>query len=148
MPDIRTSVHIEATPAQVWEEVRHIDRHVGWMADAAEIRFHGDQREGVGTTFTTVTKVGPLRTSDVMEVTEWEPAATMGVRHSGAVTGTGRFTLEPAGNGTHFVWTEDLTLPWYFGGRLGAVVAKPLLAWIWRRNLRGLKEQVEATLNR
>ena len=54
-----------------------------------------------------------------MEITEWEPERSMGVRHSGIVTGTGVFTLEPIDleRRTRFTWTEDLRFPWYLGGR-------------------------------
>jgi Polyketide cyclase / dehydrase and lipid transport len=144
MSDIRVTVFIDTPPAAVWEEVRHVDRHVEWMADAAELRFVGEERDGVGARFDVVTRVGPLRTTDRMEITEWEEGAVMGVRHSGAVTGAGRFTLAGAGRGTEFVWEEDLTFPWFFAGRAGARAARPLLRWIWRRNLAALKARVEA----
>ena len=69
-------------------------RHVDWMHDAVAIRFTGEQTRGVGTRFLCDTRVGPITLVDRMEITEWEPAAVMGVRHTGIVTGSGRFTLE------------------------------------------------------
>ena len=62
-----------------------------------------------------------------MEITEWVPGSAMGVRHSGIVTGTGVFTLEPLAGGTRtrFTWAESLDFPWYFGGRLGASRRRP-----------------------
>ena len=59
------------------------------MADAESIRFLTEQTRGVGTRFECVTKVGPIRLTDRMEITEWEPGRSMGVRHDGLVTGTG-----------------------------------------------------------
>ncbi len=78
-----------------------VERHVDWMADAVSIRFETDQTRGVGTSFLCDTKVGPIRLTDRMEITEWVPAddagaiGRMGVRHTGIVTGTGVFTIEP-----------------------------------------------------
>ena len=139
-----SSVEIDAEPQQVWERLADIAGHVSWMADARSIRFLTDQREGVGTVFVCRTVVGPLRTDDRMEVTEWAPGRAMGVAHSGVVTGAGRFELTPLDDGrrTSLSWTEDLRLPWWLAGRLGATVAGPVLARIWRANLRRFAEQV------
>jgi hypothetical protein len=90
-----------------------------------------------------LTKVGPLRTVDVIRVLGWEPQRSIAVRHEGLVTGEGEFRLQSAGSGTVFLWVEDLAMPWYFGGRLGAFVAKPVLAAVWRRNLRRLAARFE-----
>lgn len=111
------------------------------MADAAGIRITSEQDSGVGTTFDCETRIGPLHTVDRMIVTDWEEGRVMGVVHHGLVTGTGRFTLEdhPQG-GTIFSWQEDLKFPWWIGGRLASVLARPLLAFVWRRNLLRLAE--------
>ena len=135
---------IEATPSEVWAAVEDISTHVNWMHDAVAIRFTTPQRQGVGTTFDCDTKVGPLKLVDRMEITEWEPERTMGVRHVGLVTGTGAFTLRQAAAGrTEFLWDETLVFPWWMGGRVGGRVGALLLAQIWKRNLRGLKVQIE-----
>ena len=80
-----------------------------------------------------------------MEITAWEPARTMGVRHVGVVTGTGAFTLSPLpGGGTRFVWEETLVFPWWLGGPLGALVGgRIVLRAIWKGNLRRLKSLCE-----
>jgi hypothetical protein len=142
MAEIRTSITIDAPPATVWADVREIPSHVEWMADAEAIRFTSDITEGVGTTFDCDTKVGPLRLTDRMEITEWADEARMGVRHVGLVTGSGVFTLEPDGDGrTTFTWTEELRFPWWMGGPIGAAAGRPVMRWIWRRNLRRLAER-------
>ena len=133
---IRIGTILAASPEAVWADVSQIASHVDWMADAIAIRFTSLTTAGVGTTFECKTKIGPFKLTDVMEITEWEPARVMGVRHSGVVTGTGRFTLEPvAGGGTRFEWGETLAYPIWLGGPVGAFLAAPLLRWVWRRNL-------------
>jgi hypothetical protein len=70
----------------------------------------------------------------------------MGVKHTGIVTGSGVFTLEPLdlGRRTRFTWTEDLRFPWYLGGRIGELVGGQLvMKAIWRRNLKALQRLVE-----
>jgi hypothetical protein len=142
---IRVRIMIDASPGDTWQVLAPIEDHVRWMTDAESIRFLDAQTRGVGTAFECVTKVGPFRMTDRMTVTEWEPGKSMGIEHQGAVRGVGRFTLSrrPGGK-TRFSWSERLTFPWWMGGPVGALVASPVLRSIWRRNLRQLKEIVEA----
>lgn len=143
MAAIDIGIWIDAEPETVWRAIESIQTHTTWMADAVAIRFLGDQRQGTGTRFECDTKVGPFKVVDVMEITEWEPAAVMGVRHQGLVTGEGRFTLEAARPGTQFAWYEELSFPWYLGGVVTATASTPILKWVWRRNLRALKAAIE-----
>jgi hypothetical protein len=143
---IRIGTMIDAPPAATWQVVEQLERHVDWMADAESIRFVGAQTRGEGTTFDCVTKVGPIRLTDRMTVIEWEPGKLVGIQHRGVVTGRGRFTLRRRRGGrTWFQWNERLTFPWWMGGPVGAIAAKPVLRRVWRRNLLRLKSIVEAT---
>ena len=147
MGRIVVSIELHATPALVWQIIEPIERHVDWMADALAIRFVNDTRQGVGTMFLCDTKIGPIRLTDRMEITEWEPEHVIGVRHTGIVSGTGIFTLTPLEKGTRtrFSWSENLTFPWWLGGFLGEFFGGTLiLKFIWRRNLRALKLIVES----
>jgi uncharacterized protein YndB with AHSA1/START domain len=146
MSRIAVQIELDAPPADVWHVVEPVERHVDWMHDAIAIRFITAEHRGVGTRFYCDTKVGPITLVDEMEITRWEPERVMGVRHTGVVTGSGEFTLTPIdlGRRTRFQWTEDLTFPWYFGGRLGGAIAgKVVMKAIWRRNLRALQHLVE-----
>lgn len=147
MGRIRVSTELNATPAEVWDIVEPVERHVDWMADAVAIHFQTEQTRGVGTTFLCDTKVGPITLQDHMEITEWEPGRTMGVRHTGIVTGSGVFELEPIDldRRTRFTWTEELRFPWFLGGRLGEVIGGQfVMKQIWKRNLRQLQQLVDA----
>jgi hypothetical protein len=140
---ISISISIEAPAEDVWSELERVEDHVEWMADAVAIDFVTEQRRGVGTSFRCATKVGPLRTTDLMTITEWDDGRSMGVIHQGAVSGEGRFELsaDPDG-GTKVTWTENLKFPIWMGGGLGAWVARPVFHWIWRRNLDRLRLKV------
>ena len=145
MGRIRVSTTIDAPPGRVWDDVKDIGSHVEWMQDAVAIRFTSGRRSGVGTAFDCDTRVGPLRLTDRMEVTEWRPRRAMGIRHVGLVTGTGRFTLRRRRGGrTRFRWEEQLVFPWWMGGPVGGVVGGQVLRLIWKRNLANLKRRVEA----
>ncbi len=146
MSGIEVSIEIDATPAQVWAVVEPVEEHVQWMHDAVAITFTTERTRGTGTEFLCDTKVGPFRLVDRMEITEWVPGEVMGVRHTGLVTGSGRFTLTPIdlGRRTRFTWQEELTFPWWMAGPAGAWAGgKVALAPIWRRNLKNLRAIVE-----
>ena len=141
MVTIRASTVVPAAPAAVWEDLRRIDRHVEWMSDAESISFLTDDVEGVGVRFECVTRLGPIRLIDRMEVTDWRDLEVMGIRHQGVVSGVGEFRLTPCrgpGGEAHsrFEWTETLRFPWWMGGAIGAVAAGRVLGAVWSRNLR------------
>jgi carbon monoxide dehydrogenase subunit G len=145
MAKIRVRATLDAPPAQVWVALSDLASHVAWMHDAVAIRFVTDRTYGVGARFECDTKVGPLRLTDVMEVTEWSPGRALGVRHVGVVTGTGRFVIQRARGGrTRVSWVEELRFPAWLGGPVGARAAAPVLRRIWRRNLAALGEHVAA----
>ena len=141
---IRIVQEIEAPPEVVWNAISNIQTHVNWMADASKIRITSEQTQGVGTTFDCDTKVGPLRTTDKMQVTEWVPNQILSISHKGLVEGKGSFILEkPSECRTLFVWEENLDFPIFLGGKITEFIAKPVLKKIWRGNLYKLKQLVE-----
>jgi carbon monoxide dehydrogenase subunit G len=146
MPTVTVWIDINAPLLRVWEAVANLSDHGSWMADVESIAFDGAQTEGVGTIMKVATRIGPLRTTDLMTVTVWELKRLIGVEHQGLITGTGELRLDPVGGATRLTWNERLHFPWQFGGPIGAWTARPLFTWIWRRNLRALKRQVEARL--
>ncbi len=113
------------------------------MNDAAAISFLSTSTEGVGTSFTCLTKVGPFKTTDIMTITRWEEQKAMGVEHVGLVKGSGIFTITPNGNTSTITWKEQLTFPWWMLGGLGSYLASPILKIILKKNLQNLKRIVE-----
>ena len=81
-----------------------------------------------------------------MEITEWDPGVAMGVRHTGFVTGTGRFTITPldggrrvavrVGGGPHVPVVARRPAGAAIGGRT-------VMRRIWVGNLRRLGTLVE-----
>lgn len=146
MTRVRVSTTIAASPSRVWDHIKDLASHVDWMNDAVAIRYLSHQRTGVGTRFETDTRVGPLRLTDKMEVTDWDDGRTIAIRHTGMVTGTGRFIVRRRlRGGTRFTWEERLKFPWWMGGPFGSFAGGLVLRVIWRRNLHNLKERIEAS---
>lgn len=143
MAVITTSIEIDAPRDVVWAKLADLGSHAEWMTDARSIEFEGEPRSGAGTRMKVHTRVGPLRTNDYLEVTDWEPGRRIGVRHGGLVTGVGHFTLDAMAGGTRVTWRERLSFPLWLGGYLTSLVAAPFLARVWRRNLIGLRDQIE-----
>lgn len=116
--------------------------HVEWMKDARSIEFISDRRRGVGTRMNVETRVGPLRTLDVIEVTGWVEGSTIEVVHRGIVTGEGALSVRSSDGHARVSWVEELRFPWWLGGPLTAWLARPILAAVWRGNLRRLEESL------
>lgn len=133
---IQVEVTVAATVEEVWDDVSRLETHSEWMMDASAIVFADDQQSGEGTRMEVETRIGPLRTNDVIEVTAWEPPRRIAVRHEGIVSGTGEFILIPVGERTRFVWREELRFPLSRGGAVTEFLARPVLIAVWRRNLR------------
>jgi hypothetical protein len=150
MVRVRIATEMPFEREDVWDELARLEDHAEWMRDATAIRFEGEQRRGAGTRFECDTRFGPLRLTDVMEVTEWEDGERIGVRHRGVVGGAGSFTLRDVpGPATRVEWEELLVFPWWLGAALGAQLAKPLFIAVWSGNLRRLRARIgEATKSR
>lgn len=135
---------IEAPVGDVWADLSDLSSHVEWMRDAVAIRFTSDHESGVDTTFDCDTRVGPFRLTDRMEITEWTPERSIGVRHVGLVTGEGTIRLRGRRHGrTKVTWSETLKFPWWMGGPIGSVAATPVLWLVWRGSMRKLAERFD-----
>ena len=144
MVHIKLEIEINAPVTQVWDDISDIQTHVNWMSDASEISFTSEQTEGVGTIFNCETTVGPLKTTDKMQITEWIPNELMAISHNGLVAGKGKFKLEETPDlKTLFKWEENHDFPFYLGGKITGYFAKPVLKRIWQKNLYKLKQLVE-----
>ena len=109
------------------------------MADAESITFTSDaaprRRHDASTASRGSARSAP---NDRMIVTEWEPGRAMGIEHRGVVTGTRPLHARPAARATArgSPGPRSSTFPWWMGGPVGALAAKPVLRAVWRRNLR------------
>lgn len=137
---IRVEKSIRASREAVWSELANLANHASWMKDAVELEFLGAKQSGIGTRMRVPTRVGPLRTIDILEVTGWIEGESISVNHEGLVSGSGRFSLD-GDDPTVVVWEETLRFPWWMGGPVAALFARPILRAIWAGNLRRFAAQ-------
>lgn len=140
MAHIAVSRVLHLPHQRVWAAIADLGSHTTWMKDAEWIVFVHDQQRGKGTKMKVKTVIGPFRTIDMMEVVGWEEGRSIDVVHQGLITGQGTLQAIPSGDGTIVSWTETLVFPWWLGGGVTAWLARPVLAAVWRGNLRRLEE--------
>ncbi len=142
--EVVTSVRIARPRQDVWDVLADVQRQPEWMKDALSIEMLTDGPMRVGSTMKVPTQIGPFRTTDVMEVTAYDPPERWTVVHRGMVTGEGTFTLrEIDGSSTDVQWRERLAAPLGVLGRIGMTAFRPVLRRTFQDDLdrlRGLCE--------
>lgn len=136
---IRVQKSVDASRAEVWTRLADLATHASWMKDAVEVEFLGAKQSGAGTRMRVPTRVGPFRTTDIIEVTGWVDGESISVDHKGLVSGSGQFRLA-GDNPTLVIWEETLRFPWWLGGPIAAAFARPILRAIWSGNLNRFAE--------
>lgn len=132
---------LAASPEMVWRVLLAWETQPRWLKDAASVRVLGPNREGVGVRIAVRTRVFnvPLFTEE-LEVTRWEPPSAMTMAHRSFIRGTGEWSLRRVGQGTAFVWSEDVSLPIPLLGDIALLVYRPYL----RRLMRGALDDLAA----
>ena len=137
---ITVSLELQHSAKTVWEALADLSSHPVWMKDAIEISFRTHQTRGQGTLMDVATRIGPFRTTDVIEVVRWVDESKIEIVHRGVITGRGVLSVEPGGGRSIVTWVEFLHFPWWLGGRLATWLARPFLRSIWRANLTRLDQ--------
>lgn len=146
MAHLEVRVFIAAPPEVVWEILADLEHQAAWMVDVRKLKVVTEEKRGVGAIMHVTSELFRLPiVKDVMAITAWEPPRRMDVEHRGQFKGTGQFLLEPAHNGTTFIWIEDFAPPL---GRLGelvfALVVRPHLRRVFARSLANVRRLAEA----
>ena len=139
--EVVSEVRVAAPRDEVWAILADVQRQPEWMKDALSIEVLTDPPLGVGTKMRVPTRIGPFRTTDLMEVTAFEPPHLWTVVHRGLVTGEGTFELEEidGGSATRVSWRERLAAPLAPLGKLGMTIMKPVLRGIFQADLERLR---------
>ncbi len=134
--------------AVVWGLITDWEHQDDWMLEARDFVVLTEQREGVGVAAEATVTIGGITTRDKVRVVGWEPERRLTIAHEGWVSGTGELTLWSAGGGreTYIAWREELEPPRALGvvGRIGLALFKPLMRYIFGRDLRVLAGLVRA----
>ncbi len=148
MAHLEVRTFIAAAPEAVWEILADLEHQAAWMVDVHKLKVVTEEKRGVGAIMHVTSELFRLPiVKDVMAVTAWEPPHRMDVEHRGQFKGTGQFLLEPAHNGTTFVWLEDFAPPL---GRLGelafSLVVRPHLRRVFARSLANVRRMAETSV--
>jgi uncharacterized protein YndB with AHSA1/START domain len=138
------SIRIPREPGIVWPYLVDWERLNRWMLEVRSIRVTGTLREGVGVEAEATLRIAGITTRDPIRVTRWEPSKVLELLHLGWVKGTGHMELTPADSGTLLLWRESLVPPWGWLGAVGLRLTAPVMRRVFRRDLRALRELVEA----
>jgi carbon monoxide dehydrogenase subunit G len=145
MARFHVSVHVEASPARVWEILCDWEGSAAWMVDATTVEIVGTRREGPGTHVKAVTTIAGAPLTDEMVVTAWDPPHTIEVMHVGwPIKGPAWFSIAPEGDGTRFEWGEELEAPLGPLGELGGRVLRRPIERVLRASALKLKALAES----
>ena len=141
---IDVTADVAASPETVWPYLVDWENLGRWMKEATDFVVTSPQREGVGVTAEATVKIAGITTRDAIRVSAWEPPRILEIQHLGWVKGSGLMKCVLAKQGTSVLWRETLYPPWGIVGTLGMRIVKPLMRWVFHRDLRLLKELVES----
>jgi uncharacterized protein YndB with AHSA1/START domain len=124
---LTVGVDVDAPAQRVWDALVDWESQGEWML-GTQVRATAQDGRGVGGRISARTAVGPVGFTDPMTIVEWDPPRLCTVRHDGRVVrGAGIFRVIDLGGGrSHFLWTEELDLPFGALGRVGWVLARPV----------------------
>jgi uncharacterized protein YndB with AHSA1/START domain len=141
---LAVEVGLPVSPQKAWDVLVAWELQAGWMQDADRVRVESATREGVGTTIAVTTRVlnVPLFT-ERLEVLAWEPPRRLVMAHRSFIAGTGTWELEPAGSGSRFRWTEEISLPVPIVGGLALGAYRPIMRRLMSGSLAALRRTIE-----
>jgi hypothetical protein len=125
-------------PDVVWRILTDWEAQGEWMLEASDFVVVSPSREGVGVEAEATVRIAGIATRDRIRVDVWEPGRALGIVHLGWVGGRGDLRLSATEDGTHLEWREELRPPWGVLGAIGLRAFRPLMARIFRRDLREL----------
>lgn len=131
-------------PDVVWRLITDWEHQGDWMLEARDFVIVSEQREGVGVEAEASISIGGITTHDRVRVSRWEVEKVLGIDHLGWVSGGGEIFITPVGDMAHVFWRETLRPPMGVVGAVGLSLFKPLMAHIFRRDLRVLQGLVRA----
>ena len=140
---LKMAITIDAPIEAVWELVADVERQPLWMHDMKSVRLLTPDRVGIGTRGEADVRIFMVGVVDTIEIDQYDPPVSFGIRHVGVFSGSGRIALEGLDARRTLVrWDERLVPPLF--PNLGQLALKPILGASFQADLERLKEMVEA----
>ena len=140
---IECSIDLPCDPDEAWCVLVDWERQSDWMADADAIVVTSSQRAGAGVTLRVRTRLfGIPAFTERIEVIDWSPPNALAIAHGPPLRGRGTWALERTPAGTRFTWAEAVELETPALGWLVSAAYAPVLGWLLRRSMRGLRASI------
>jgi uncharacterized protein YndB with AHSA1/START domain len=128
--ELVTQWTLAAPIAAVWQALSAPEQWPSWWRAVIEVEtLRAGEATGVGALRRLTWRTAlPYTLTFDMRTTRVEPMMLIEGRAEGELSGIGRWTLAPAGNGTQarYDWLVDVTKPWM---RAAAPLLRPVFAW-------------------
>jgi uncharacterized protein YndB with AHSA1/START domain len=145
MGHISRTIHVEATPEQVFDLFTNPERFREWQVPAAEVKDITGTPGTVGLGWTTATTFAGRKMENHMSVTAVERPRSFEVKGTGSGTATLRGRFEPAAGGTDVTIESEYEMPLGFiGDAANKLFFEKSFAESWDKSLAKLKALVEA----
>lgn len=143
---VERSIDVPCRIEEAWTVLTRWERQADWMLDADQVIVRSAVREGVGVRLDVRTRLFQVPAFvEPMEVIAWDPPRSLTIVHGGPVRGRGVWSLAPAGAGTRFTWTEDVTLAVPVIGAIAAAIYAPVMGVLMARAQRHLRALIIAS---
>lgn len=140
---VERDIWLPSTPEEAWSVLIDWERQPDWMKDADRVDVLTPYREGPGVRIAVRTRVLNVPAfTERLEVLVWEPPRRLLMAHRSFIHGTGEWLLDPAHSGTTFSWIEEISLPIPVLGELALRLYRPVMRFLMRSALEGLRRSV------
>ncbi len=145
MGHISRTIHVEATPEQVFDLFTNPERFREWQLPAAEVKDITGTPGTVGLGWTTATTFAGRKMENHMSVTAVARPRSFEVKGTGSGTATLRGRFEPAAGGTDVTIESEYEMPLGFiGDAANKLFFEKSFAESWDKSLAKFKALVEA----
>jgi uncharacterized protein YndB with AHSA1/START domain len=145
MGHVSRTIHIEATPEQVFGLFTNPERFREWMVPASEVKDITGTPGTVGLGWTTASTFGGRKMESHMSVTAVEWPRSFEVKGTGSGSATLRGRFEPAAGGTDVTIESEYAMPLGFiGDAANKLFFEKSMAESWDKSLAKFKALVEA----
>ena len=142
---VSRAIDLPCGAEEAWRILTDWERQADWMRDADAVVVTSTARTGPGVTLEVRTRLFQIPAfTETIEVTAWDPPATLTIQHGPPIRGRGEWSLTPIPDGTRFTWTEVVELAVPMLGWLLSACYAPVLGVLLRRSLLGLRASIIA----
>jgi len=142
---VRARVEIDAAIEDVWTVVADIPGQVRWMPEMKVVRMITPGPVAEGSVGEATVRIFGIAVTDRVTIATFQPPTAFGIEHEGLFGGRGDMVLRPGADGTTTIveWEEALVPPLL--PAVGWLVGRPIIAYLYQRDLYLLRDVVEDT---